>query len=118
MLLSMVPKEQQHPPAGERWQLRLRARGVWFGKAAARLGRPEEVTETGPRWMAATRRLAVCIIRLPVNFGDFEATGLLSTATSNPDDERHEIQIIWMVSKVPFSTLVISIKLVSLRSTE
>jgi len=69
--------------------------------------------------MAATRRLAVCIIRLPVNFGDFEATGLLSTATSNPDDERHEIQIIWMVSKVPyFSTLVISIKLVSLRSTE
>jgi hypothetical protein len=31
--------------------------------------------------MAATKRLAVCTIRLPVNFGDFEATGLLSTAT-------------------------------------
>ena len=50
-------------------------------KAAARPGRPREVTETGPRWMAATKRLAVCTIRLPVNFGDFEATGLLSTAT-------------------------------------
>jgi hypothetical protein len=51
--------------------------------------------------MAATRRLAVCTIRLPVNSGDFGATGLLSTATSNPDDERPEIQIIWIVSKVP-----------------
>ena len=57
--------------------------------------------------MAATRRLAVCTIRLPVKFGDFEATGLLSTAASNPDDEPPEIQIIWIVSKVPyFSTLV------------
>jgi hypothetical protein len=35
-------------------------------------------------WIAATRRLAVCTIRLPANSGDFEATGLISTAKSNP----------------------------------
>jgi hypothetical protein len=65
--------------------------------------------------MAVTRRLAVCTIGLPVNSGDFEATGLISIATSDPDDERPEIQITWIVSKVPyFSTLVISIKLVAL----
>jgi len=69
--------------------------------------------------MSATKAAGGCTIRLRVNFGDFEATGLLSTATSNSDDERPEIQIIWIVSKVDyFSTLIISIKLVSLRSTE
>jgi hypothetical protein len=43
--------------------------------------------------MSATRRLAAAPSGFRFKFGDFEATGLLSTATSNPDDERPEIQI-------------------------
>src|SRR5260370_1153531 len=80
--LQLAASPRQHHPAGERWQTKAQRTG-WFSlvKAAARPGRPREVTETGPRWRAATKRLAVCPIRLPVNFGDFEATGLLSTAT-------------------------------------
>ena len=46
--------------------------------------------------MAAARRLAVCTIRLPFNSGDFEATGLISTAKSTPHDGRPETQIIWI----------------------
>src|SRR5260370_33902254 len=83
MLLSMVPKER-HPPAGERWQLRRSGRGF-------SLVRQQPVpTDQGrlPRQAAldvSHQAAGGCTVRLRVNFGDFGATGLLSTATSNPD---------------------------------
>jgi hypothetical protein len=52
--------------------------------------------------MSATSRLAAAPSGFRLISATSKRTGLLSTTTSNPDDERPEIQIIWIVSKVPY----------------
>jgi hypothetical protein len=81
-LLMLLSMERQHPRAAERWQLMRSGRGFSLVRqqpVPADQGRLPRRGRAGWQPPGGCRSAPSV---LQVNFGDFEATGLLSTATS------------------------------------